>query len=60
VYKRQPSRGHRIPHRVHDWRCRMKVRLAQFEMDDRAALPLEFFRARKYFQRSFAIQLSNA
>jgi len=49
--------GNRCPHRI-DHRCRrMKVGLAELEMNDRAALFFKLFRARKNRQRAFAVQL---
>ena len=54
------SRGNSIANRIH-YRCsRMKIRLAQFQMNDRTALRLELFGAREYRQRAFAVQLRNA
>src|SRR2546425_4313920 len=47
-------------HRIDDRRGSMKIRLAQFQVNDGATLPLKFFRARKNRQRAFASQLRNA
>jgi hypothetical protein len=52
--------GYGIAQRIHDRRGGMKIRLAKFQMNDRPALPFEFFSARIYRQRAFAIQLGNA
>jgi hypothetical protein len=38
----------------------MKVRLAQFQVDDGSPLPLKFFRTRKNSQRAFTSQLRNS
>jgi hypothetical protein len=38
----------------------MKIRFAEFQMNDRPPLPFELFGARVNRQRAFAIQLRNA
>jgi hypothetical protein len=47
-------------HGIHNRRCRMKIRLAQFEMNDRSALSLEFLGARENSERSLAGQFGYA
>src|SRR5215469_3952668 len=45
---------------IHNRRCRMKIRLAEFEMNYRSALLLEFLGARKNSERSLAAQFRYA
>ena len=49
--------GNRRAHRIDHRRRRMKIGLTKLEMNDRAALFFELFRARKNRQRAFAVQL---
>jgi len=52
--------GNSGTYRVHNGSSGMKVRFAEFEMNDGATGALEFLGARINGQRAFAVQLGNA
>jgi hypothetical protein len=53
------ARSNGIPDGVNNGRGGMKIRFAQFEMNDGTTLALKFFGARKNGEGAFAVKLCN-